>query len=79
MQARYADALAFLAWTGKCLPTEAQWEMADCTTDGRTHPWGNSSPSRELPREPGQIEPVISFGGDLSPYGVFDLVGNAWE
>jgi formylglycine-generating enzyme required for sulfatase activity len=79
VQVSYPEAVAFLTWTGKRLPTEAQWEMAGRTTDGRTYPWGNASPSWELPREPRQIDPVMSFGSDLSPYGVFDLAGNAWE
>jgi sulfatase modifying factor 1 len=73
------EARKFAVWSGKQLPTEAQWEMAARGTDGRLHPWGSSPPSWEKPREPKQIGPVMSFPSDRSPFGVYDLAGNAWE
>lgn len=73
------DARAYAQWAGKSLPTEAQWEMAARATDARIHPWGNAAPSWERKRAPKQIDPVMSFPGDMSPYGAFDLAGNAWE
>ena len=79
VQISLADAREYAQWAGKSLPTEAQWEMAARTPDGRIYPWGNSKPEWGRPRTPKQIDPVMSFPGDLSPYGVFDLSGNAWE
>ena len=73
------DAQAYSEWALKQMPTEAQWEMAARSTDGRLYPWGSEPINLVRPRTPGQVEPVMSVPEDASPYGVHDLGGSVLE
>ncbi|WP_293342586.1 formylglycine-generating enzyme family protein [Parvibaculum sp.] len=84
----YEDALAFAAWKGHTLPTEAQWEWASREANAE------APNPRAQPREANTWQglfPVVNSADDgfvgIAPVGCFepnalglhDMIGNLWE
>jgi len=73
------QAVTYCRFVGKRLPTEAEWEFAASGPDNLLYPWGNSFDASLSAASADDVQPVGSYPGNASPFGVLDMAGNVGE
>ncbi len=85
------EAQAYCNWSGRRLPTEAEWELAasaepdssgGLASSKRMYPWGNEPPTPERANLDGRYSgtvDVAAFPDGDSAFGCRQMIGNVWE
>jgi formylglycine-generating enzyme required for sulfatase activity len=85
---KWHEAVVFCEWVSEQngvtirLPAEDEWERAARGDDAREYPWGDNwdpGAANTVELDIGTYLPVGSLPAGSSPFGVFDLAGNADE